>query len=129
MLLSVCVCVRDCFGTLPTRLLMFGADQREARRTPKHQPFLEWFSADPPVDARGRPTGGAPHSQTPTLLGMVFCRSTRGADQREARPTPKRQPVLGSFFAGPPADARGRPTGGAPHLQTPTLLRIAFLPT
>ena len=80
-----------------------------------------------------------------------------GADQREAPPTPKRQPVLGSFFAGPPADARptngrraplpnanpfwgvfvagppadarGRPTGGAPHLQTPTLLRIAFLPT
>src|ERR1022692_1277764 len=47
---------------------------------------LLWVSAGLPTDVRGRPTGGAPHSQTPTLPGMVF--------------------------SGPPTDARGRPTGG-----------------
>ena len=31
---------------------MFGADQREARHTPKHQPFLGWFFSGPPTDAR-----------------------------------------------------------------------------
>src|ERR1035438_7968171 len=129
---------------------MLGADRREARRIPKHQPFLEWFSADPPVDARGRPTGGAPHSQTPTRSGEFFFRPApsspahhprvggcfgppppRAAGRRRGggAPLPNANPFWGVFVAGPPADARGRPTGGAPHLQTPTLLRIAFLPT
>src|ERR1039457_4376710 len=35
-----------------------------------------------------------------------------GADQREARHTPEHPPLLGGVVAGPPTDARGRPTGG-----------------
>src|ERR1039457_4147560 len=62
---------------------------------------LLWVSAGLPTDVRGRPTGGAPHSQTPTLPGMVF--------------------------SGLPTDARGRPTGGAPHSRTPTLPGVGFL--
>src|ERR1039458_604119 len=71
-----CVCVRDCFGFLPAYPLMFGADQREARHTPKHQPFLGWFFPAHPL-----------------MLG---------ADQREARHTPKHQPFLGWFFPAHP---------------------------
>src|ERR1022692_2643167 len=84
---------------------------------------LLWVSAGLPTDVRGRPTGGAPHSQTPTLPGMVFFRPTHqtptpsgvvffpppprmlGADNGGARHTPKHQPFLGWFFAGLPTDA------------------------
>src|ERR1039458_2693878 len=124
-----CVCVRDCFGFLPAYPLMFGADQREARHTPKHQPFLGWFFSGPPPYFRGPPRGGRATlpNTNPSWDGFFPAHPLMfGADQREARHTPKHQPFLGWFFAGLPTDARGRPTGGAPHSRTPTLPGVGF---
>src|ERR1017187_10115756 len=39
-------------GFFPAHPLMLGPDQREARHTPEHQPFLGWVFAGPPTDAR-----------------------------------------------------------------------------
>src|ERR1022692_3529489 len=128
ILLSVCVFEIALGFCRPPHCCSWPTNGRRAT-LPNTNPSWDGFFSGPPTDARGRPTGGAPHSRTPTLPGMVFFPPPPlmlGPDQREARHPPEPHPFLGWFFAGLPTDARGRPTGGAPHSRTPTLPGVGF---
>src|ERR1022692_4561354 len=66
---------------------------------------LLWVSAGPPTDVRGRPTGGAPHSQTPTLPGMGFFRPTHccsGPTNGRRATLPNTNPSWDGFFPAHP---------------------------